>query len=221
MEIFHLKQTGSTYPFSLKKYLGRHAPAVITGLGNVDVLNHRKLAFFCSVKCPGHLILKAHDFVKGLAEAIHELPLQEKITVIGGFHSPIERECLTILLRGEQPVIVCPARSIKGMRMRGEYKKPLEEGRLLFLSPFKESQRRNTVETAIERNRFVAALADAVFVAHASPNSKMEKFCREVLTWGKGLYTFESESNSNLIQLGAKPMDSKAIRTMIGDGFLF
>jgi predicted Rossmann fold nucleotide-binding protein DprA/Smf involved in DNA uptake len=214
LEIFHLKQSSAIYPSSLQIYLGRHAPAVITGLGNVDVLNHRKLAFFCSVKCPGHLILKAHDFVKGLAEAIHELPLQEKITVIGGFHSPIERECLTILLRGKQPVIVCPARSIKGMRMRGEYKKPLEEGRLLFLSPFKESQRRNTVETAIERNYFVAALADAVFVVHASPNSKIEKFCHEVLKLDKPLYTFESDANKFLINIGAKPLGLSDLRTL-------
>jgi len=91
--------------------------------------------------------------------------------------------------------------------MRKEFKKPLEEGRLLFLSPFKESQRRNAVETAMERNRFVAALADAVFVAHASPNSKTELFCRELLSWGKPLFTLESDTNINLISLGAKPMN--------------
>jgi predicted Rossmann fold nucleotide-binding protein DprA/Smf involved in DNA uptake len=198
--IFHLKQSSAIYPSSLQKYLGRHAPAVITGLGNLDILNHKTVAFFCSAKCPGSLILKVYDLSQSLKQA--------GLTVIGGFHSPIERECLTILLRGSQPVIICPARSIKGMRIRVEFKKPIEEGRLLFLSPFKESQRRNTVETAMERNRFVAALADAVFVAHASPNSKMEKFCSEVWTWGKRLYTFESESNSNLIQLGVKPLEA-------------
>jgi len=73
-----------------------------------------------------------------------------------------------------------------------------------MLSPFKESGRRNTVETATERNRFVAALADVVFVAHASPNSKMEKFCHEVMKLGKPLYTFESEANKSLINMGAK-----------------
>jgi hypothetical protein len=46
----------------------------------------------------------------------------------------MERECLTILLRGTQTVIVCPARSINGMRIKKEYEKPLKEGRLLFLS---------------------------------------------------------------------------------------
>jgi predicted Rossmann fold nucleotide-binding protein DprA/Smf involved in DNA uptake len=196
--IFQLKQSSAIYPPSLQKYLGRHVPAVIRGLGNLDVLNHKKLAFFCSVKCPGHLILKSHDLSQTLKEA--------GVTVIGGFQSPVERECFTIFLRGSQPIVVCPARCIEGMRIRAEYKKPLEEGRLLFLSPFKESQRRNTVETAMERNRFVAALAEAVFIAHASPNSKMEKFCHEVLKLGKSLYTFESDANKSLIHIGAKPL---------------
>jgi len=62
------------------------------------------------------------------------------------------------------------------------------------------------VGTAIERNRFVAALAEAVFIAHASPNSKTEHFCREVLSRGKPVYTLESHTNTNLIELGAKPI---------------
>jgi predicted Rossmann fold nucleotide-binding protein DprA/Smf involved in DNA uptake len=94
------------------------------------------------------------------------------------------------------------------MRLQAEYKDPIKKGRLLLFSPFEENKKRNTVEAATERNRFVAALADIIFIAHASPNSKMEKFCRDLLTWGKRLYTFESESNSNLIQLGAKPMEA-------------
>jgi hypothetical protein len=52
----------------------------------------------------------------------------------------------------------------------------------------------------------VAALAEAVFIAHASPNSKMEKFCHEVLKLGKSLYTFESDANKSLIHIGAKPL---------------
>jgi len=196
MEIFQLKQGDLVYPSAWKKFLGERHPEIITTMGNLDILNQKKLAFFCSIKCPGHLILKTYDLAQHLKQA--------GLTVIGGFHSPIERECLRILLRGPQPVIVCPARSIKGMRMRRVYIKPLEEGRLLFLSPFKESQRRNTVDTAMERNRFVAAVADAVFVAHASPNSKMEKFCGEVLKLGKSLYSFENDANKCLFNIGAK-----------------
>lgn len=203
MEFFHLKQSSLSYPSSLQKYLGRDAPSILTSLGNLDILNQKNAAIFCSVKCPGHLILKTHGLAQQLKEA--------NITVVGGFHSPIERECLRILLRDAQPIIVCPARSLGGMRIRAEYKKPIEEGRLLLLSPFKETQRRNTVETALERNRLVAALSDIIFIAHASQGSKTETFCRELLGWGKFVYTFDSDANANLIKLGAIPIDPKSL----------
>lgn len=206
MEIVYLSGDDRRYFFSLYNDNNFKVTNRIATLGNLQILKEKKLAFFCSVKCPGQLILKTYDLAQRLKE--------EGITLISGFHSPIERECFRILLRGTQPVIICPARSIKGMRMRAEYKKPIEEGRLLFLSPFKESQTRNTVETVTERNRFAAALADAVFVAYASANRKMEKFYHEILRWGKTLYTFESEANKFLIHIGAKPLPLNDLHTL-------
>ncbi|MEA3361075.1 MAG: DNA-binding protein, partial [Thermodesulfobacteriota bacterium] len=78
------------------------------------------------------------------------------MTVISGFHSPMERESLTMLLRGAQPIIICPARSINKMRINKEYKKPLKDGRLLFLSPFDENQLRISAKRSYYRNLFVA-----------------------------------------------------------------
>ena len=207
MDIVVLKNGDPQFPLGPREHIGDHAPKSIAALGDLGILKGKILGFFCSVKCPGHLILKTHDLAQQLKKA--------NVTVIGGFHSPIERECLRILLRGTQSIIICPARSLSGMRIRGEYEKPIEEGRLLLLSPFKKNQGRNTIETAMERNRFVAALADSVFVAHASPNSKMEKFCHEVLRLGKPLYTFESEANKFLINIGAKPLSASNLDLLI------
>jgi predicted Rossmann fold nucleotide-binding protein DprA/Smf involved in DNA uptake len=123
------------------------------------------------------------------------------VPTVGGFHSPVEREELTILLRGEQPIIVCPARSLARMRIPKEYRAPLEAGRMLLLSPFNEHVQRATVQTAQRRNRLVAALAKWVFVAYAAPGGKTEAFCKEVLAWGKPLYTFGE--NKSLIEMGA------------------
>ena len=207
MNIVHLSRDDPRYPASLKIHLVDETPDLVAALGNIDILKQKKLAFFCSVNCPGHLILKTYDLAQRLKEA--------SITVIGGFHSPIERECLRILLRGTQPIIVCPPRSIQGIRMRAEYKKPIEKGRLLLLSHFKESQKRNTVETANERNRFVAALSNLVLVAYAAPNSKTEQFCKEMLSWRKSLYTLESDANANLIKLGARPIQLEKLVTKL------
>jgi predicted Rossmann fold nucleotide-binding protein DprA/Smf involved in DNA uptake len=195
-EIVFVTLDNLLYPSALNRYLGDGAAKTIAALGNLDALHSYKLALFCSVKCPGDLILKTYDLARDLRQA--------GVTVISGFHSPMERECLDILLRGTQPVVVCPARSLEGMRVRPEYRQPLEEGRLLFLSPFEARQRRATVEMAQYRNRFVAVLADQIFVAYAEPNGKTEQFCREVMAWGKPLYTLESKANAHLTAMGAK-----------------
>ncbi len=65
---------------------------------------------------------------------------------------------------------------------------------------------RNTSETSVRRNRFVAALADREFIAHAAPGSKTEALCREIVEWGKSLYTLPCDDNAHLIALGARPL---------------
>jgi len=173
------------------------APISIAALGNIEILQNKTLALFSSSKCPGKVILQTYDLMKNIREA--------GITIISGFHSPMESECLNILLKGKQPIICCPARSIDGMRIQPEYKKPLEEGRLLILSPFAEKAKRISSERALERNRFIAAIGDSIFIPHAAPNSKTEQLCKELFAWNKPLYTLSSEMNSNLVEMGVKP----------------
>jgi len=199
MDTINLKKNAPAYPSALKKHLGKDAPDTVMAIGNLDILRHNSTAFFCSTKCPGDLIIKTCDIAQILRDA--------GMTVISGFHSPMERECLTILLRGAQPVIICPARSINNMRINKEYEKPLKDGRLLFLSPFDENQRRISARTSHYRNLFVAAMSAAIFVAHAEPSSKTEELCRQILSRQKPIYTFESYYNKNLIEMGARPVN--------------
>ena len=92
------------------------------------------------------------------------------------------------------------------MRINKKYKKPLKDGQLLFLSPFEESQQRISSKRSHYRNLFVAAMSSVIFVAHAGPGSKTESFCKEILSWQKPIYTFESDYNNNLIKMGARPV---------------
>ncbi len=94
------------------------------------------------------------------------------------------------------------------MRINKEYKKPLKNGQLLFLSPFDENQRRISAKRANYRNLFVAALSAVIFVAHAGPASKTEVFCKEILSWQKSVYTFESDYNKNIIKMGVRPVNT-------------
>ena len=196
---FQLRQSDLRYPVALTTHLGDRTPELVSVLGNLEILQRKTLALFCSVRCPGNLIVQTYDLAHKLRRA--------GVTVIGGFHSPMERQCLAILLRSPHPVIVCPARSLP-RRVPPEFRQPLEEGRLLLLSPFAVAVNRADEETARHRNRVVAALADQIFAAYAAPNSDTECLCREIIDWGKPLYTFAGDANENLLVLGAKPIDA-------------
>ena len=183
---------------ALSRYLGGHAPHTVTAMGNPDILQNKGLAVFCSNKCPGNIILKTYDLMRQVRE--------KGITVISGFHSAVELECLNILLKGRQPVIICPARSIEGMHIKREYKKPLEDGRLLIISPFTGKERRISSEKAQRRNYFVAALAETIFIPYAAPKSKTEIFYHELLKRRKQVYTIDDEKNMHLIEDGILPI---------------
>ncbi len=179
-----------------------------SALGETRLLASAKLALFCSVKCPGELILKLFDLAK---------ELRDKSTgVISGFHAPMDKECFDILLRGKGPIVWCPARSIEKMRLKPAYRKAIDDGRLLVVSPFPAKQRRISADRAEVRNRLVVALADRVFVAYADPGGKTERLCREVVATGKPLFTFESKHTENLRAIGAEVLSADEIAIVGG-----
>ena len=164
--------------------------------GDLSLLEEPLTAFFCSNRCPGALILKTCD----LARAMRDVG----VPVIGGFQTPMERECLRLLLRGSQPVVVCPARGIESMRVSRDRRPAIDEGRLLVLSPFLSTVRRPTADLAAQRNDFVADLAQRVFIAHAAPGSKTEAVAHELAATGKPLLTLDSPANGHLVEMGAR-----------------
>jgi len=147
------------YPTILFKRLGDKAPAILTAQGDLDLLALPKTALFCSARCPGSAILAAYDQAAQWRN--------KGRCVISGFHSPVEQECLRILLRGKQPIIICPARTLP-KRIPADWQKPLDEGRLLILSAF-PTEKRVTTDLAQRRNEIVAALADDHYFAHITP----------------------------------------------------
>ena len=112
--IQHITEKDTNYPAGLEQYLKTETPDTIWACGNTDLLSEQSTtlsgnlwALFCSSKCPGEIILKAHD----LAQEFRKVG----IPTIGGYHSAVEQECLRVLLRGSQPILLCPARSIENI----------------------------------------------------------------------------------------------------------
>ena len=197
-----ITQTDLNYPEQLREYLKAEAPEIIWARGNTALFERQdtRWALFCSSQCPGEIILKTHELAQQFQKS--------GIPTIGGYHSPVERECLRVLLRGSQPIIICPARGIENMRPKPEWKRGLSESRLLILSIFDSKYRRSTATLASQRNAFVAALADKVLIAHASEESQTLQFARVVSEWDKPLFTFDTQANKSLLQLGAQPIEA-------------
>ena len=170
-----LTSADTNWPASLAERMGSSAPPALQVIGPVALLARRKTALFCSARTPGDVILRAHDTARRLRD--------QGMTVISGFHSPIEKECLRILLRGKQPIIICPARAIEGMRIPAECRQAFDDGRILFLSPFIEKPRRVDRDSALYRNEIVAALADSVYLAHVQPGGDTERLLSLSRKW--------------------------------------
>lgn len=195
----------TNYPDRLKPYLRTETPLTLWARGDTGLLPgpHTRLngelwAFFCSSKCPGEIILKAHD----LAHTFKN----EGVPTIGGFHSTVEQEFFRVLLLGTQPIIFCPARSIERFRLNREQRKALAEQRLLLLSMF-EGEPRMSADLAARRNAMVAALADKICIGHAAPGSRTLAFAEQLIAWEKPVYTFDTSTNEALFQLGTRQIN--------------
>ncbi len=140
-------------------------------LGEKSLLDRRKQGLLCSRRCPAATILEAHDRFKLWAK-------DDSIAVISGFHSPVEKECLHLLLSGKAGIILCPAREIEHLRLRSEWKPAMDAGRMLILSPF--TNRQPEAPTCDRRNRLVADLADNLYIPYAGTSGLLADLSAQV-----------------------------------------
>lgn len=138
-------------------------------LGNTDLLKLPKTAFLCSRQVPASVVLKCYDW------AIEQR--ERGVCVISGFHSQIEKDVLHYLLKGKQPIILALARGLKST-LEPEFEKPIEQGRLLIITPFDKSVKRVSSENAQTRNKLMTTLADQITIGYASPGGQLEELLK-------------------------------------------
>jgi predicted Rossmann fold nucleotide-binding protein DprA/Smf involved in DNA uptake len=182
-----------TYPAALKTCTAFKKTPSLTAIGNLSLLQSLTVgspvppltALFCSIQCPADLVLKTYE----LAQALRD----QGVPIISGFHSPVEQDCLKILLQGTQPIICCPARSLHKIRLSSQQQQAVAENRLLLLSPFSASYARATAELAEKRNELIGAIAQTIFIAYAAPNSKTQAFAQRLIQSGKLVMTLDRQ----------------------------
>lgn len=170
-----ISQGDRTYPDRLILRLGENAPKSIIVVGSPAPLSSPLTAFLCSKDTPGATILKAFDQAAAWRDAGR--------CVISGFHSPLEQECLDILLRGKQPIIKAVARVIGAPRLSPAQRRAFEDGRLTIISPFSAGETRTTRTRAFARNLFIAAMAEEVVCAFVSPSGSLSRLAAQIAAW--------------------------------------
>lgn len=138
--------------------------------GNKEILKLNKTAFLCSQKCPAEIVLKSYDWAKEQRE--------KENCIICGNHSQIEKDVFEILLRGNQPLILALARSMK-KRWEPEIEKAVNENRLLVVSPFENVVKRVTRETAELRNKKIIEISDTIMVGYKSKNGQLDNLLKQ------------------------------------------
>jgi predicted Rossmann fold nucleotide-binding protein DprA/Smf involved in DNA uptake len=182
------------YPRSFAA-LGDAAPASLTIVGEPTLLRLPLVALCCSARLPASCALASVDLARALRDT--------GAPVVGGFQSPTERTCLDFLLRGRQPVVICPARGLGGMRVPAPWRAAREKGRLVLVSGFSDRVRRPTSALSEARNRLVVALARAVVVIHATPGGRLARLAVEALRAGRRVYCLDLPENEDLRVAGA------------------
>jgi predicted Rossmann fold nucleotide-binding protein DprA/Smf involved in DNA uptake len=187
--------------------LGGKTPRTLYALGDPGILDHRLVGLICSVQCPGSIVIKTFDMVRRLRDA--------GIVMVGGFHSPMEKDCLDLLLRGSRPVIVCPASRLRNLKLGREACGAIDQGRLLVLSCFGQEARRMTSAQAIIRNDLVATLSSALIIPHAGRQGSTMATMHRSLGFGCPVFTFADEANADLIAAGAEVIRDAEILALL------
>ncbi len=150
---------------SMRWLSGAENTIIKESLGNTDLLRLPKTAFLCSRQVPASVILKCYDW------AIEQR--EKGNCVISGFHSQIEKDVLHYLLKGKQPIILALARGLNG-KLEPEFEEPLEQGRLLIITPFDKSVKRVSSQNAQTRNQIMITIADQITIGYVRSGGHLE-----------------------------------------------
>jgi predicted Rossmann fold nucleotide-binding protein DprA/Smf involved in DNA uptake len=189
---------------------GMHSPRASSFLpdhldviGEQRLLEHSPLGLLCSNRPPGTLVFRTFELFQRIKRA--------DVTVIGGFHSPMERQCLELLLEGSAGIVVVPARGLASFRMPSAWNQRHAKQRLAVVSPFPRGVRRVSRALAEQRNRFVALLSARLFVPYAAPGGLTERIALETAAAGTPVLTFDVTENTTLLRHGAGLIESEVL----------
>ena len=154
------------------------------GRGNAALLSRPLTAFFASRVCP------ATAARAGLTWALEQV--HAGAAVIGGFHSPLERSVLHLLLEARNPAVAVLARDVESARLAAPWQAAIQNGHLAVVSQVIGRHRLDRGRSN-DRNELVAALAFDIVVAHAAEAGSLAAQIAEWRRCGKAIRVLHGE----------------------------
>ena len=147
-------------------------PVQIATLGDASILDLHKVGFLSSRKVPPAAVMKCYDWATEMRD--------KGVCVMGGSQSPLERDVLTFLLQGEQPVVwVLVHKLWTEKSIPKAYRAPIATGRLLVVSPVAQTATRVDARTATIRNRYILEHSEKIVVAAIDSNGTLSRLVGE------------------------------------------
>lgn len=193
-----------SYPATLKKSLRNGSPPLLFYIGNLEILA-RKSVGFCGSR-------EATSKARQIAAFIADFLVVQGVNVVSGYARGIDIEShLAALKRGGCTTAVLPY-GIARFSVRNEIKEFSHSERVLFLSQFPPRMPWR-VSAAMERNKVICALSDAVIVVQARMSGGTLDAGRQALALNRPLFVVDygsrsrqSAGNSILLREGGKPL---------------
>lgn len=134
-------------------------------LGNLELLNCRKIGYFASSKIAILSVLPTLDWAMEIAK-------REDVAIVSGFHSKMEREVLDILLKGRCGIICVLARPIYKV-IPEKYRDVYAQDRVLFISHNTAKSTMTSRHLCQKRNEYIAFISDELVFSSLTPDSSL------------------------------------------------
>ncbi|MDE5881037.1 MAG: hypothetical protein K2H60_04850 [Muribaculaceae bacterium] len=134
-------------------------------VGNISLLERRKIGYFASSKIATLSVLPTLDWTMEIAK-------REDVAIVSGFHSNMEREVLDILLKGRCGIICVLARPIYKV-IPEKYRNAYAQNRVLFISHNTAKSTMTSRYLCQKRNEYIASISDELVFSSLTPDSSL------------------------------------------------
>lgn len=134
-------------------------------LGNISLIERKKIGYFASSKIASLSVLPTLDWATEVAK-------RDDVAIVSGFHSKMEREVLDILLRDRCGIICVLARPIYKI-IPDKYRYACAQGRVLFISNNASKSTMTSRYLCQKRNEYIASISDELVFSSLTPDSTL------------------------------------------------